>query len=77
MTTIGNYAFRLCHNLTSIMIPESVTSIGDDAFQYCRSLTAIEVEEGNASYTDTDGVLFNKHKPNCSASPPENRILPM
>lgn len=32
MTTIGNYAFCWCKNLTSITIPNSVTSIGTEAF---------------------------------------------
>ena len=32
VTTIGNYAFCWCKNLTSITIPNSVTSIGTEAF---------------------------------------------
>ena len=35
VTTIGNYAFCWCKNLTSITIPNSVTSIGTEAFGYC------------------------------------------
>ena len=35
LTTIDNYAFYNCSNLTSITIPESVTSIGDRAFYGC------------------------------------------
>ncbi len=41
VTSIGNYAFRVCRNLTSITIPDSVTSIGDWAFYGCSSLTSV------------------------------------
>ena len=40
-TSIGDFAFRNCSNLTSITIPDSVVSIGLSAFEYCRSLTEI------------------------------------
>ena len=37
-TSIGNYAFATCSNLTgSLTIPDSVTSIGSQAFFYCTS----------------------------------------
>ena len=35
VTTIGNYAFYGCSDLTSITIPESVTEIGVYAFSFC------------------------------------------
>ena len=41
VTSINDEAFRLCINLTSITIPNSVTSIGDYAFVDCTSLTSI------------------------------------
>jgi len=41
VTSIGNYAFYNCNNLTSVKIGNDVTSIGDWAFALCRSLTSI------------------------------------
>src|ERR1035441_3172194 len=35
VTSIGDYAFYICPNLTSITIPSSVTSIGLSAFAAC------------------------------------------
>ncbi|MBQ0009863.1 MAG: leucine-rich repeat domain-containing protein, partial [Ruminococcus sp.] len=43
VTSIGNYAFWNCYNLTSITIPEGVTSIGIAAFAYCSGLTSITI----------------------------------
>jgi len=41
VTTIGNYAFLGCKNLSIIAIPPSVTSIGNHAFLNCSLLTTI------------------------------------
>jgi|GEM_PF-6812536 len=43
VTSIGDYAFQLCHNLVSITIPNSVTSIGWGAFSYCDNLVSITI----------------------------------
>ena len=38
VTSIDDYAFVGCSNLTGITIPDSVTSIGQDSFKDCRKL---------------------------------------
>ncbi|MBQ8659097.1 MAG: leucine-rich repeat domain-containing protein [Clostridia bacterium] len=43
VTSIGNYAFYNCNNLTSVTIGNGVTSIGDYAFYICRSLTSVTI----------------------------------
>ena len=49
VTSIGEYAFQNCTNLTSITIPEGVTSIGSSAFYYCTGLTSVTIPEGVTS----------------------------
>ncbi len=51
VTTIGTSAF-LCSNLTSIIIPNSVTSIGNSAFCVCRNLTSIIISNSVTSIGD-------------------------
>ena len=48
VTSIGDYAFAYCDNLTSITIPDSITSIGDYAF-YCDNLTSITIPDSVTS----------------------------
>jgi hypothetical protein len=43
VTSIGDYAFNQCTNLTSVVIPNSVTSIGDSAFRECTNLTSVVI----------------------------------
>lgn len=43
-TSIGNGAFRYCHALQSVTIPEGVTSIGGGSFQYCYAIVAYRLE---------------------------------
>jgi len=43
ITTIGNYAFNHCINITKVTIPQTVTSIQREAFAYCSSLKTINI----------------------------------
>ena len=44
VTTIREYAFAYCDNLTSVTIGDSVTTIGNWAFYYCTSLISVYCE---------------------------------
>ena len=52
VTSIGNWIFSDCAELTSITIPESVTSIGKYAFSGCSGLTSINMPDGITSIGD-------------------------
>lgn len=43
VTSIGEWAFSDCKDLTSVIIGSSVSSIGNSAFQYCTGLTSITI----------------------------------
>jgi hypothetical protein len=49
VTSIGDWAFYQCENLTSLTIPNSVTSIGKSAFYKCKNLTSITIPNSVAS----------------------------
>ena len=60
VTSIGNYAFEYCENITSVTIPDSVTSIGFRVFSNCTSLTSITIPN---SVTSISGEAFE----NCTS----------
>lgn len=53
VTTIGNYAFRDCTNLTELDIPEGVTKIGDYTFYWCKSLMSISIPDSVTTIGDS------------------------
>ena len=51
VVSIGENAFFWCHNLTSVVIPNTVTKIGKLAFVICENLTSITIPD-SVSYID-------------------------
>ena len=49
VTSIEEFTFSSCSNLTSVTIPNSVTSIGNRAFSGCGNLTSITIPNGVTS----------------------------
>ena len=43
VTSLGDYCFTDCEELTSITIPSSITSLGDACFHLCSGLTSITI----------------------------------
>ena len=61
VTSIGDYAFFYCSDLTSITIPNSVKSIGDYAFWECSGLTSVTIPNsvttiGKKAFYDCKGL---------------------
>ena len=52
VTRIGDGAFQVCYNLTSIELPAGLTSIGKEAFRDCSGLTTIDFPAGLTSIED-------------------------
>ena len=53
VTSIGEYAFFDCTNLSSVTIPDGVTSIGASAFSWCTSLTSVTLPNSVTSLGDS------------------------
>ena len=69
VTSIEEYAFSYCSNLTSITIPSSVTSIGERAFYDCSNLTSITIPPG---VTSIEKFTFGNCKSLTSITIPSN-----
>lgn len=67
VTSIGDYAFEGCFDLTSVSIPNSVTAIGNCAFQGCKGMKSASM--GNSIATIGSWAFFD-----CSGL--ENLTLP-
>ena len=55
VTSIGDFAFRDCKNLSEVIISDSVTNIGYYAFYDCTNLTDVEIPD---SVTSIEGRAF-------------------
>ena len=56
VTSVGEYAFRNCNELTSVTIPNSVSCIGNMSFSECRSLISLTIP--NSVTTIGRGAFF-------------------
>lgn len=70
LTTIGNYAFSNCADLTKVTIPASVEKLGSYTFSKCSSLTEV-VFSGTSSLTELGSYTFNNCKQLQSLTLPE------
>lgn len=60
VTGIKAYTFRDCSNLSSVIIPCSVTKIGEGTFSGCSKLTSITLEDGDKTLVfDGTSNAFN------------------
>lgn len=63
MTSVGDYAFTGCANVTNIVIPESVIEIGECAFAQCRNLQYLDLGNhlqiiGEGAFQECELLLY-------------------
>ena len=69
VTSISEYAFYNCTELTSVITPNSITSIGKSAFCGCKGLTSVTIPYG---VTSIESNMFNGCKELKSITIPNN-----
>lgn len=52
ITSIGNYAFEDCQNITSVVFPNTLTNIGFAAFRSCSNLRNVSFPKGLVTISD-------------------------
>ena len=62
VTSIGDEAFASCKKIAEIEIPGSVAVISGNTFNSCKTLANITVAKNNATYSASDGVLYDKNQ---------------
>ena len=46
ITSVSDYAFYHCTDLTTVILPDSIKEIGDCAFYFCRELREVVIPDG-------------------------------
>ncbi|MBF7096257.1 leucine-rich repeat domain-containing protein [Alkalibacter mobilis] len=67
---LGGGAFKGCMGMKEVDIPKSLTDIGPHAFEGCNDLERIKVSAHNTSFSDLNGILFDKNKKVLKTFPP-------
>jgi hypothetical protein len=62
VTSIEDGTFYRCYSLEKITISKNIEQIGENPFFRCTSLTRISVDPENKSFSELDGVFYNKDK---------------
>ena len=70
VTEIATGAFGFCDDITSVVIPASVTMLGTSLFTYCHGLENVAVDPANPNYCSINGVVYTKDKKTVWAFPP-------
>lgn len=76
ITTIGEYAFYGCGNLTITSLPSSLTTIGGYAFQGCTSLALTSLPNGLTTFSNRN-VFFSCTNLSITEIPANIQSIPM
>lgn len=73
VSTIGDYAFSQCRELTSVTIPLSVTVIGEGAFNSCQGMALTDIPNsvtsiGGKAFASCSGIIGDLIIPNSVTS---------